>query len=113
MVKYWLRLTADWEISPYLGEAYLDSLKDSSWATHIKKVLEGAGFAEIWVNPDIADHHTFIKNLKQRIQDQYTQSWQSELRNTNGKLRLYKLFKRILAPEPYMALPLYPQNTTN
>jgi len=30
-------------------------------ARHIKKVLEGAGFAEIWVNPDIVDLHTFIK----------------------------------------------------
>ena len=47
MVKNWLRLKTDWEISPYLREAYLDSFKDSPWATHIKKVLEGAGFAEI------------------------------------------------------------------
>ena len=29
MVKYWLRLTTDWEISPYLREAYLNSLGDS------------------------------------------------------------------------------------
>jgi len=52
MVKYWLRLTTDWEISPYLRESYLDSFKDSLSATHIKKVLEGAGFAEIWVNTE-------------------------------------------------------------
>jgi len=75
MVKYWLRLTTDWEISPYLREAYLDSFKDSQWATHIKKVLEGARFAEIWVNPDIADQHAFIKTLQRRLQDQYTQAW--------------------------------------
>jgi len=61
MVKYWLRLTTDWEISPYLTETYLDSLRDSSWTRHIKKVLEGAGFAEIWVNPAIEDLHAFIK----------------------------------------------------
>jgi len=30
-----------------LRSLYLDSLRDPSWATHIKKVLEGAGFAEI------------------------------------------------------------------
>ena len=30
-----------------------------------------------------------------------------ELRNTNGKLTLYKLFKRNLAPEPYLTLPSY------
>ena len=58
MVKYWLRLTTDWEVSPYLREAHLDSFKDSPWTTHIKKVLEGAGYAEIWVNPNIADQHT-------------------------------------------------------
>ena len=47
-----------------------------------KKVLKRAGFAEIWVYPNIVDQHTFIKNLQQRLQDQYTQAWQSELRNT-------------------------------
>ena len=45
--------------------------------------------------------------VSQRIQDQYTQAWQGELRNTTGTLRLYKLFKRNLAPEPYLTLPSY------
>jgi len=39
------------------------TFNDSPWATHIKKVLEGAGFAEIWVNPDMADQHTFVAVL--------------------------------------------------
>ena len=47
MVKYWLRLTTDWEISPYLREAYLDSFKDSPSTTHNRKLCEGAGYAEI------------------------------------------------------------------
>ena len=107
MVKYWLRLATDREISPYLSEAYLESLSDSPWAVHIKKVLERAGFAEIWLNPQIVDQRAVINNLQQRLQDQYTQSWQSELSNTTGKLRLYKLFKRNLAPEAYLTLPSY------
>jgi len=42
MVKYWLRLTTDWEISPYLREAYLDSFKlESPWATHITQKSVG------------------------------------------------------------------------
>ena len=87
MVKYWLRLATDREISPYLREAYLESLSDSPWAVHrgIKKVLERAGFAEIWLNPHIVDQRAVINNLQQRLQDQYTQSWQSELSNTTGK----------------------------
>ena len=101
MVKYWL--ATDREISPYLREAYLESLSDSPWAVHIKKVLERAGFAEIWLNPHIVDQRAVINNLQQRLQDQYTQSWQSELSNTTGK----PLFKRNLAPEAYLTLPSY------
>jgi len=53
MVKYWLRLTTDWEFFPLPQRSLPGFFKDSPWAAHIKKGLEGAGFAEIWVNPDI------------------------------------------------------------
>ena len=64
-------------------------------AIHIKKVLERE---RIRGNPQINVQSSITSSKDFKISS-YTQSWQNELRNTTGKLRLYKLFKRNLAPE--------------
>ena len=110
IVKNWLRLTTDGKISPHLREAYLDSFKDSPWATHIKKGVEES---RICWNLGISQHsgstHIHQKSATKTSRSVHTgmAKWTKEHNKLNGKLRLYKLFKRNLAPEPYLALPSY------
>ena len=45
------------------------------------------------VEPRIVDPQQICTELAERLTDQYKQNWQSELRETTGKLRTYKLIK--------------------
>ena len=70
MVKYWLRLTTGWEISPTWIH-----LRIPHWQHISKRCWKEQDFLKSsWVNPNLADQHAFIKTLQQGLQDQYTQA---------------------------------------
>ena len=69
--------------------------------------LDSTGFSQIWSLPSGADYKLFSGELEQRLTDHFIQSWQSDLRNTTGKLRAYKLVKDSFQTENYLDLPAY------
>ena len=77
------------------------------WANSVKQNLDGAGFSYVWLNPANVDPQQLCTELKERLTDQYTQHWQSELKDTTGKLRSYKLIKEDLKRESYLELLPY------
>ena len=110
IIKFWLRLATNWDISPLLKEAYLllSSLPSAkSWLSQIKNLLDRTGFGNAWMNPSSVDPTGFISDFSQRCEDQYRQSWESELNASSGKLRTYRLFKKEFSCEAYLNLPPY------
>ena len=61
----------------------------------------------MWLNPSSVDPTGFISDFSRRCEDQYRQSWESELNASSGKLRTYRLFKKEFSCEAYLNLPPY------
>ena len=106
MVKYWLRLSTHWDVSPLLQKAYQINIstKPSKWAQYIQNLLNEAGFSYVWENPNGIAHDSFIHELEERLSDQFQQQWATDL-SVSKKLRTYKLFKKKLEYELYLNLP--------
>ena len=79
----------------------------TSMVKFIKQTLDSAGLSYVWLNPANVDPQQIRDELKERFTDQYIQFWQSELRETSGKLRSYKLIKEDFKRESYLELPSY------
>ena len=88
IIKFWLRLATNWDISPLLKEAYLllSSLPSAkSWLSQIINLLDRTGFGNVWLNPTSVDPTGFISDFSRRCEDQYIQSWESELNASSGE----------------------------
>ena len=110
VVKFWLRLATNWDISPLLKEAYLfiSSLPSTdAWLGRVKGLLNQTGFSNVWLNPSNISPTDFISEFSQRCKDQYRQAWESEMKASSGKLRTYRLFKKEFCREAYLNLPPY------
>ena len=107
-MKYWLRLTTRWDTPCLLIEAYSSNVSDnlSPWAQSVKSVLDKAGFSFIWLNPmQVAeDVNHFLKELEQRLTDQFLQQWKADQLGSR-KLRSHRTFKSTFEQEPYLHLP--------
>ena len=51
------------------------------------------GYSYVWPHPASVDPQRFAKDLQQRLEDQYVQSWTSEPVANSGRLRTYKVIK--------------------
>ena len=78
-----------------------------TWATQSKSLLDRLGFSEAWIEPELMNLTTFMCEVKERLTDQYTQSWRQMLRESTGKLRTYRTFKHDFRMEAYLNLPVY------
>ena len=75
------------------------SYNNQNWASQIKSMLENLGLADLWVNQQF--YHISLLEIKQRILDQYYQSWYSNLNNSQ-RLASYSRFKHSFSLEPYL-----------
>ena len=101
MIKYWLRVTTDWDAPELVKDAYaLAKAESHEWVSFI---LNNSGFPQVWSHPSSVVPTEFIAQLEQCLIDQYIQGWQGELRDSIGKLRSYRLIK----DELYLTLPPY------
>ena len=106
IIKYWLRITTDWTVSPLVKDACALAMNNSlPWAKYIKSTLDNAGFSYVWLNPSQVDPQQISNEISKRLTDQFKQSWLSELQNISGKLRSYKEIKDDFKMESYLELP--------
>ena len=59
------------------------------------------GFGDVWENPLLVTPDVFCPIFKQRLIDNFTQSWRTDVEN-NEKITLYKHFKLNFEYERYM-----------
>ena len=95
IVKYWFKILYSDNI--ILRTIYEVSLKYSerglcNWVQSLKTLLEQFGFGHIWLDPYSVRPHVFVSIFKQRLIDDFTQKWRSDLAK-NKVLDLYKYVK--------------------
>ena len=52
-----------------------------NWAALVRKLLCEMGFYEVWLQQGVGDVNTFLSAFKQRVSDQFQQSWHNEIHN--------------------------------
>ena len=97
MIRYWIRIIKLNDNSTV--KIVYNMLKNDAnnnvnynghnWASEIKNILESLGMANLWVNQE---HNNDLLLIKERILDQYKQSWYSAINNSQ-RLISYCRFK--------------------
>ena len=95
IVKYWFKILYSDNIT--LRTIYDISVKDCenglcNWVKNRKTILEQYGLGYIWLNPYSIEPNIFVAIFKQRLIDEFTQKWISDMAN-NSVLDLYKYVK--------------------
>ena len=87
MIKYWLRVTTDWDAPELVKDAYaLAKAESHEWVSFILNILNNSRFPQVWSHPSSVVPTAFIAQLEQHLIDQYVQCWQGVLRDSTGKL---------------------------
>lgn len=74
----------------------------SPWIAYVKKALNDLGMTEFWINQTIPHSIQWFKHFsRQRIYDQFLQSWRSDIFNSNKCLN-YRIYKHELKLEKYL-----------
>ena len=91
----------------------------TKWQNTIKEILLSVGRPDLWENQFYLTHTGIHKLVKQTLIDQYKQSWQEQLQNTNKGI-IYLSFKQSHGFENYFKiitkkdyLPLFKFCTAN
>ena len=71
-----------------------------NWASQIKNILESLGRTDLWVNQE-HNNNLSLDVIKERILDQYKQSWYSAINNSQ-RLLSYCRFKHNFNLEGYL-----------
>ena len=84
MIKYWLRVTKDWDAPELVKDAYaLAKAESHERVSFILNILNNSGFPQVWSHPSSVVPTEFIAQLEQCLIDQYVQCWQGELWETS------------------------------
>lgn len=72
-----------------------------SWASEIKKELNNMGLGNLWISQ--FERIPQFSVIKQRIRDQYIQTWNASL-NSMSKLESYSRYKKTFEMEKYLQI---------
>jgi len=72
-----------------------------NWATSVKQFLYTNGFSDVWLNPCSVDINNFPRVFKQRLTDQFIQTWHAALSDSNV-LCTYRLFNSTFEYQLYL-----------
>ena len=65
---------------------------ETKWMGNLKSILDSSGFSYIWVQNELMNDNTWLKNnIKQRLTDQFRQTWESNCNNSSKGIT-YNLF---------------------
>ena len=104
ILNYWIKILKN--NNSLLNQIYIMQYNDvcngranirNNWAAQVKNILDELGFSDVWINQHTILPH--IMYLKQRLFDQYKQTWYSNV-SQSSKLEYYVLFKNVLHLEP-------------
>ena len=95
IIKYWLKIVHANE-RKYTKLVYILMLNDiderpnvKNWAVLVKKLLSNLGFFHVWAAQGVGDENKFLSILKQRLSDNFVQSWYQRL-NESSRATFYR-----------------------
>ena len=89
IVKYWLKVVskpANKLIKVLYNQMKNDFDNDDStinWAVLVRKLLCDLGFYNVWLQQGVGDINIFLNIFKQRVTDNFQQTWHNELHNSS------------------------------
>ena len=97
IIKYWLKIVNS-EEHKLIRKVYNVLLHDIerndriiNWVSLVKRLLNHMGFAEVWMQQNVGNHHMFLLVFKQRLRDTFIQNWGAEI-NNSSRARFFKSF---------------------
>ena len=104
-IKYWLRLSR-LSNSRLPKQAYTMLLNSKvpckkNWALIVRDTLCKFGFGYVWMNGGIENERRFLRQMNQRLQDCFLQSWDEKNRDRE-RYSWYSSFKDIFGFEQYL-----------
>ena len=60
-----------------------------NWALLVKRLLSNLGFYEVWLQQNVGDVKVFLSVVKERLQDNFIQNWNTEL-NESSRAVFYR-----------------------
>ena len=104
-IKYWLKIQ-EMQDSRLPKQAYLREERElnteKSWGKGIKDLLEKNGFGYVWINQGVTQKTSFLKSFRQRLIDQFWQSWHEKI-NEKSRFSQYKEIKENHNSEVYLS----------
>ena len=100
MLGFWYKLvhpdnSHKWSSVMYkfMLQLYINNIYASPYITTIKHVLDRLGYGNFWLSQGNIDlsYSSFKFKMKQRLQDQFVQSWQADI-NTSELYYNYRMF---------------------
>ena len=107
MISYWAKLFSGPEpkisniLYKYYLNQYCNDIIKNPWIDCIKRILDTCGFSNIWFQQDVVNVSWITNAVKQRLQDQFLQTWSSDIDNSS-KGHIYKIFKQNFVIEKYI-----------
>ena len=109
-VKFWLRIISLPEDrlprKVYNMMCHLQEQGKKVWSSHVKEMLFTNGFGYAWQQQGVGDVDMFLSDFKKRLQDQYRQTWSSDI-TEKERYEFYSAFKIEHFCEKYIS---YKQN---
>ena len=72
------------------------------WIKKIKDCLVKFGFTEVWINQGTCNERTFLKQLKDKMIEDFKIDWYQKLENSE-RFSVYRTFKFVFGTETYLA----------
>ena len=103
LIKYWIKIVNGTE-NRLIHVAYQEMLTNThttNWTTKVKDILFETGYGFIWIDQNVPDSKTFLKQFQTRCMDMYIQQCYSDVENSN-RCRTYRGIKNNFEMEPYL-----------
>lgn len=88
IIKYWLKIIYS-DDNKYIKYIYKMMLNDIvlfpnkiNWAKLVRNLLSTLGFNDVWLQQGVGNTELFLIELKQRLNDNFIQNWNSRLENS-------------------------------
>ena len=79
---------------------YVDGVYKLPWLEHVHSTLNNLGLTFLWQRQSVTEN-VFKRMIKQRLKDQYLQSWNENV-HANNVCYNYRMFKSDFRLEPYL-----------
>ena len=90
-----------------LYQLHVHNIFSSPWLLYVQSLLNDSGYGYVWENQQTNNAGQFLREFKQRVFDQYRQTWAQETYES-PKCINYRMFKSELSLEHYITeLPMY------